>query len=278
MSDRRNEVFTGPAAPGAPRRDVMREDFHYEIPTATVPVPSGGKIYASDSGMGGLQTISIRSMTAREEDILTSRALIKKGTVINELLRSCIVSPGVDPDKMIAGDRNAVMISLRITGYGPNYSAEIHCEDCGEKVEAEFDLSALKIKELTLEPVQVGQNLFEFVLPVTKKKVQFKYLTGEDERDLIAETEKKKKLGSAGDNLVTSKLQRAVVSIDTITEKSKIGMFIRSMPAGDSRALRKFMEENEPGIDMKCWVTCPQCSASQEVEMPIGLKFFWPDG
>lgn len=279
MSERRNEVFSSSGAT-IPRRDVMKEDFDYVIPVATVPVPSQGKIYSEESGMHGLTEISIKAMTAREEDILTSRALIKKGTVITELLKSCISTPGVDPDKMIAGDRNAVMISLRITGYGPMYSAEIHCAECGEKVETDFNLAALQIKNLKIDPVQAGQNLFEFMLPVSKKKVQFKYLTGEEERDLLAEMEKKKKLnvGAATESLVTGKMQRTVVAIDNVTDKSKISMFIRSMPAGDSRALRKYMDDNEPGIDMKCWVECPQCAASQEVEMPVGLKFFWPDG
>jgi hypothetical protein len=217
-------------------------------------------------------------MTAQQEDILTSQALMKKGTVIDELLKSCIVTPGVDVSSMLAGDRNAVMISIRITGHGQHYNADIVCKSCGEKVEASFDLSKLSIKKLDIEPVAPGQNLFEYQLPMVKKKVQFKFMTGADERDLFQESERRKKVvGSQIENLVTSRLNRMIVSVEGITDRSKIGMFVKNIPAGDSRALRKYIEVHEPGIDMKSPATCPLCHEEQEVEMPIGVAFFWPN-
>ena len=58
------------------------------------------------------ETVEIRSMTAREEDILTSRALIKKGTVITELIKSCLIDKKIYVPDMLAGDRNAIMVAL----------------------------------------------------------------------------------------------------------------------------------------------------------------------
>jgi hypothetical protein len=277
VSERRNDVFSQGAPPA--RRDVLREDFGLEIPVELAPLPSKGKVYPDGSPLQNATSVEIKAMTAREEDILTSRAFLKKGTVITELLKSCIHTPGVDPDSLLSGDRNAIMISLRVTGYGQEYKSDILCPYCDNRVEATFDLSQLRIKPLDLEPLQPGQNLFQFTLPVSKKVVTFKYLTGADERDFQAEMDQKKKMvGMQGESLVTSKLKRAVMSVDGITDRSKIVTFVQSMPAGDSRALRKFMDDNEPGIDMKVWTTCPLCHEGQEVEMPIGLKFFWPDG
>ena len=276
---RKNEVFGhDPGTRGVQRRDVMKDDFGFEVPVETVPLPSQGKVYGEGNPLYGQETVDISAMTAVQEDILTSRALIKKGTVISELLKSCIMSPGVDPDELLAGDRNAIMVAHRITGYGREYSAEISCQACSERVEAEFDLASLAIKRLDVEPVEEGKNLFEFTLPMSKKVVRFKFLTGADEQDLLQEAERRrKKMRFASDSLVTGRLRRSIVSVDNITDKNKISVFIRNMPAGDSRALRKYMEENEPGIDMRSWVECPACGEDQEVNMPLGARFFWPD-
>jgi len=112
-------------------------------------------------------------MTAKEEDILTSRALIKKGTVISHLLSNCIVTNGVNSDMLLSGDRNAVMVSLRITGYGAGYNVEVPCPSCGEKSKHEFDLSSLEVKRLNIAPVEPGCNEFELSFLLLKRSCAF---------------------------------------------------------------------------------------------------------
>lgn len=275
-----NDIFTQgqAAAAGIATRNVMKDDFGYEIPVESIPIPSGGIIYPEGSPLHNSETIEIKAMTAREEDILTSKALIKKGTVISELLSSCIVNKGIDVNQMITGDRNAVMTAIRITGYGSAYTCEVDCPACSEKNKQDFNLADLPIKRLAVEPAVPGANVFAFELPISKKRVMFKFLTGSDEIEITQEIDRrKKKLGSETDNLITIRLQHSILSIDDVKDKIKIQQFIRNMPAGDSRALRKFMDDNEPGIDMKSWMTCNSCSEQSEVRLPIGASFFWPD-
>lgn len=278
----RNEVFGGSAVPssmpGMPTRNVMKDDFGMEIPVESVPLPSAGRVYSPDSAFHGQETVDIRAMTARDEDILTSRALIKKGTVITELLKSCLIDKRADPDYLISGDRNAIMTAIRITGYGSDYIVDVDCPECGEKSKQNFKLTDLPIKRLEINPVSEGVNLFEFKLPVSGKTVRFRYLTGKDEQEITITAERKKKHGQQTDNLVTQKLMYSIESVDGITDKSKIQNFIRNMPARDSLSLRKFMDTNEPGIDMKSWMDCPSCNESSEVRLPLGVSFFWPDG
>jgi hypothetical protein len=273
----RNEVFSGNNPQGLPSRNVMRDDFGFEVPVETVPLPSRGVTYPADSPMHGKETVNIRAMTAREEDILTSKALIKKGTVISELLKSCIAEEGFDADIALTGDRNALMVALRITGYGSEYKVEVDCPACGQRSKQGFDLASLPIKRLEIAPVAVGANLFEAKLPVTKKSVRWKFLTGVEEREISQMTERKKKQGQLNDNLVTTRLTYSIASIEGITDKTKIGFFIRNMPARDSLFLRKLIDKNEPGIDMKSWMDCPSCLESSEVKLPLGASFFWPD-
>ncbi len=273
-----NSIFTADRAKrqGFEARDVMKDDFGFEVPTEAIPLPSGGRVYPVESPLHGDEYVEITAMTAKEEDILTSRALIKKGTVITQLIKSCLVNKNIDVDEMISGDRNAIMTALRITGYGSEYSVDVECPACGERSKQDFKLTELPVRGLEVSPVAEGVNLFEYELPVTKKKVHFKFLTGKDEQEIMVLQERKKKQGMQ-DNLVTTRLQYCIVAVDGIKDKNKITTFSRNMPARDSLALRKFIDDNEPGIDMKQWMDCPHCDESSEVRLPMGASFFWPD-
>lgn len=273
----RSALFGGAVPAGIQVKDVMKDDFGFEIPIEAVPLPSNGVVYPTESPLHGKETVDIRAMTAREEDILTSRALIKKGTVITELIRSCLMDKRIQVPDMLVGDRNAIMIALRVTGYGAEYNVEADCPRCNARSKQEFDLGSLPIKRLELEPVAKGQNVFEFKLPVTKKAVHFKFLTGRDEEEITTIQERTKKQGALADNIVTTRLQYAIVSVDGKTDRSAVNGFIRNMPAKDSMALRKFIEAQEPGIDMKSTMDCPSCNEQSEVRIPLGVSFFWPD-
>lgn len=258
--------------------NVLEEDFGLDIPIESVPLPSRGLIYPVDSPLYGKETLEIRPMTAKEEDILTSRALIKKGTVLTEVMKSCLIDKNIDPDMLISGDRNALMIALRITGYGADYKVDTDCPACGATNSNEFDLSELAIKRLEVEPVAEGANLFEIELPVTKKVLHVKFLTGHDEQDIVTTADRKKKQGlQKTDSIITDRLTRSIISVQDIRDKNKIAIFVRNMPARDSLALRKFLDNYEPGIEMKAWMTCSSCHEQSEVRLPLGASFFWPD-
>jgi hypothetical protein len=274
-----NEVFSANQAQraGFQTRNVMADDFGYEVPVESVPLPSGGRVYPVESGLHGKETVDIKAMTAREEDILTSRALIKKGTVITHLIQSCLVDKSIDVNQMIIGDRNAIMTALRVTGYGSEYTVDVTCPACGENSKQDFQLTELPIKRLEVAPLAEGANVFQTKLPLTKKTVHFKFLTGEDEAQLTILMERNKKQGAAGENLITTRLQYQILAIDNVKDRTKINTFIRNMPARDSLHLRKFIDKNEPGLGMKTWMDCPHCMESSEVRLPMGASFFWPE-
>ena len=114
-------------------RDVMKDDFGWEVPTELVPLPTRGLIYDPESNLYNREALKIKAMTAREEDILSSQALLKEGTVIDHLIKSCITDQGIDPADMMMGDRNALMVAILITGYGPEYNVEANCQKCAER-------------------------------------------------------------------------------------------------------------------------------------------------
>ncbi len=75
---------------------------------------------------------------------------------------------------------------------------------------------------------------------------------------------------------VTRSLEEKIVSIDGITDKDKLKEMISVLPIGDSRAFRKFYEENEPGMDLNISIETPG-GVSHDTFLPIGFDFFWPE-
>lgn len=266
-----------PGQPLPPNRQSAPSNFP-QLPTGMAPLPSRGLVYGP--GPTHLrEDLEIFEMTAVQEDILMNPLFMKKGTTITELIKSSIVDKTVDPNSLISGDRNALMVAIRMTGYGDDYTFEMMCpnERCGEKQEVNVKLSSLPIKFLEVQPLQVGTNQFSFTLPLSKQNVVFKLLTGREEEEILATMEKKKKSGIANSNAVTTGLLYSILSIDGETDRNKIATLIKYMKAGDSRALRQYREKIEPSIEMKFDFECTSCEYEvKEMSLPLGSEFFWP--
>ena len=133
----------------------------HKFPTEVIDLPSQGKVYPKDSPIANGK-LELKYMTTKEEDILMSQNLIKKGLVIDKLLDSLIVTQGVTQKDLILGDKNAVLVAARILAYGPEYTVEVtNPNDDGQKVEHTFDLTQCPFKE-TIDGVDYSGNSFDF--------------------------------------------------------------------------------------------------------------------
>ena len=117
----------------------------YKFPTEVIDLPSEGKLYSEDHPCKDGK-IELKYMTAKEEDILTSANLIKKGLVIDKLINSLIVTNGVNVDNLIVGDKNAVMVAARILAYGPDYQCKVMNPETGNLEEHTFNLADCPFK------------------------------------------------------------------------------------------------------------------------------------
>ncbi len=137
-----------------------------KFPTEIVDLPSKGLLYPSDNPLSSGK-IEIKYMTAKEEDILTSQNLIKKGVVIDKLLSSLIVTEGVSLDDLITGDKNAIMVAARVLAYGPEYTVELTNQYTDEKFNHTFNLTDCPFKEVPVD-VDYSTGIFELELPISK--------------------------------------------------------------------------------------------------------------
>lgn len=253
--------------------------FSFPTPTEFVELPSKGLFYGEGHPLHKVETVEIRHMTAKEEDILSSEALIKKGTVMDRLLRSVLVDTNVDPSSLLIGDKNAIVMSVRETGFGPLYGTTVNCPACGALNEKEFSLQERDIKESNLlEGVQLLEN-GNFLLTATEYNpeitFEIKLLTGHDEQRISKYVEGRRKLKMEV-GTVTELLKNILVSVNGISQPSALLEIINQIPVNLSRKIRKAYEEAMPNIQLKADFNCDNCSHVERMEVPINIDFFWP--
>ena len=242
-----------------------------KFPSEVIDLPSEGKLYPKEHPCSNGK-IEIKYMTAREEDILTSQNLIKKGVVIDKLLDSLIMTKGVNCDDLILGDKNAVMVAARVLAYGSDYNCEVAHPKTGETIETSINLTDCPFRKL---PEGVSKNNFEISLPISKKKVNFKLLTGHDERKISAELEAHKKTGSEVSPELTTRLRYCISSVDGNDTPAVINNFINNLLARDSLFLRSEIKKMTPDIELRSEVEIGGETVTVDIPMTVG--FFWPD-
>tara|TARA_R110000803_G_C11954415_1_gene318042 strand:+ start:94 stop:822 length:729 start_codon:yes stop_codon:yes gene_type:complete len=238
----------------------------FKFPTEEIELPSKGLVYSKDNPLSSGK-IEIKYMTAKEEDILSNQAYIQNGTVLDKLLDSVIVSKDIDHRDLIIGDKNAVLISTRILGYGKEYTfdrgGEKHTVDLTEFESNDFDAS---------EMIE-GKNEFAFTLPFSDTPITYKLLTGRDDKKIEAEVKGIQRLNKNSNPDLSTRLKYMIVSVNGDTETKSIRDFVDNyLLARDSRALREKIRYTQPDVDLRHTL-----DSGEEVTVPIGLTFFWPD-
>jgi hypothetical protein len=266
-------------APNQNQANAMNEDKRssFTIPRDYVILPTLGKLYPENHPLRNKENVEVRHLTAADEDILTSRSLLRSGKALDVLLQNCIVNKNIDINQLISGDKNSIMTFLRISGYGPEYEVQIDCPGCEEEVQYMFNLSQLPVRTLDLEPSRENDPYFSLTLP-SGTVIEFKFLTSAEESEIAEMLELvKRKTNSPLERNITTRYAKQIVSVNGDENSETINEFARYMPVNDSRYFRKFLSDNEPDVIMKQDFVCPLCNHKEEIDIPIGIGFFWPE-
>ena len=244
----------------------------YDFPTEVLDLPSQGKVYPKDHPLSSGR-ITIKYMTAKEEDILSNQNLIKKGVVLDKLFESIIVD-GVNPNDIVLGDKNAIILATRLLGYGPDYVFNFYSSRLGQSIQATVDLGKVKTKEVDFSAFN-NKNEFEFTLPSNGKKITFKLLTHGDETAIERDITALEKLGKDVSASITTRLRYMIKSVDGDNAIGTINKFVNGMLARDSRAFREYVKTISPDLDMKFEYT-HEDGEVEEAPISMGVGFFWP--
>ena len=265
---------TGAEAP----QTTQNTGFSFVVPTEFVELPSRGKFYSPEHPLHGCDSIEIRHMTAKEEDLLTSRTLLKKGIAIERLLQSIIIDKSVKASSLLVGDRNALVIAARVSGYGSDYSTKITCPSCTKASTYTFDLNEADVyagdRREDIEITDNGDGTFGVTLPVLNLDVTFRLMTGVDE--IASSPTNKNDRKRMENSAVTTQLNVMLESVAGDSSSAMIQTLVENMPSRDSRWLRRAYKLASPNIDLTQEYECEECGFEQEMEVPLTADFFWP--
>ena len=268
------------SADSVPSVGPSENTFSFATPTEFVELPTGGKHYPEGHPLHSQEHVEIRYMTAKDEDILSSKTLLRKGIAIERLIQNIFVDKSIDTNTLYIGDKNAILVATRITGYGAEYKTRTTCPACTTTADFEYNLSELNVyKGEDWEDYAIKNHTddrYIITLPQTKVDVEVRLLTSKDEIYLSGLIASKKKKNLPESNL-TDQLKMMIVSVNGHADQKSIQAFINGLPARDSRYLRTAYEKVVPNVDMTQLFSCGSCGFEQEVSMPFTAAFFWPN-
>ena len=282
-SKRTSRVHTPEPAPmqvPTPPPQTVNNPFGINLVASTevVDLPTKGKFYGENSSLHQVESVEIKHMTAREEDILSNEQFVSSGVVFDKLIESILVDKSINPKQLIATDKMAILYAARITGYGPEYVINMHCDACGADADFAFDLLKQEVVDDIPDGVteNVNSGTFSFSLPKTGLDVEVRILNTEDEKYLEDQEARSKKLGIPS-NKTINLFRRVIVSVNNITDQEALNQLYENLPAIDSRKIKTVVNNITPFVSTRQSVACGSCGTESEREVPFTLGFFWPD-
>ena len=241
----------------------------YKFPTEMVDLPSKGYFYPESHPLSSGK-VEIKYMTAKEEDILTSTNLIQQGVVIDKLLESLIVDKSIKVNDLLIGDKNAIMVSARILGYGKEYNFTY------DEADVSVDLTKLEPVKINFDKLQKGNNKFSFTLPNSEREITFKLLTSGDEKTIDTEVKAIQKIAKDSSPELTTRLKHIILSVDGQSDRKYINNFVdNEFLSIDSIEFRRHMVSITPDVNMS---TLIEVNGKETlVTIPVTVRFFWPD-
>jgi hypothetical protein len=218
--------------------------------------------------------LEIFYLTTSDEDLLTTPSLLQNETVLDVLLRRKIKTKGINIDELLNGDKDALLLFLRMSSYGPEYDVTIQNPETGVPFKTSVDLRKLKYKEIIEMPDT--NNLFSVELPMRKKWIKFRLLTATEEKNIRKGAEiYQQELNQEFALYNTNRLKACIVEVNGKFDKSYISKFVDALPALDSFTIRRKYVDVSPGLDMKYIFKTPQNLEFQGL-LSISADFFFP--
>ena len=235
----------------------------FNLPHDVVKLPTEGKFYKSKK-----KSVKVGYLTAADENTIMAS---NGDDLVMSLLRSKVYEPDLRPEDMFNGDIEALLIFLRNTSFGPEYTISSTDPKTDQRFTTTILLDELNIKQTKETPNEDG--LFEVTLPVSKKRAKLKILTIGDR----IEIERILQSTPAGrvSPTITTRITRQIVEIDGNADRGNIASFVEQMPIGDSKFIRRFMADNEPRLDLVKEVIAPSGERVM-VDIAFGVEFFRP--
>jgi hypothetical protein len=239
---------------------------NFSLPHDVVQLPTGGVFYKSKK-----KSVKMGYLTANDENILMSAVQGNKDGIVMSLLRNKLYEHDLRPDELLDSDIEALLIFLRNTSFGPEYSITLIDPITDKKFTTDILLDELNIIKTKVNPDENG--MFTTVLPKSNATVKLRPLSyGE-----VIEIDKMADQYPAGRIApkVSWRLMKQIQELNGSSDKGVISKFVDVLPIADSKYIKKFLKDNVPSLDLNKTVRAPS-GEMVTTEIAFGVEFFRP--
>jgi len=243
---------------------VGQENFN--LPHDVVELPSKGLFYKSKK-----KSVKVGYLTASDENFIVNTFKGGSGNIVLTLLRNKVYEHDLRPEELLEGDVEAILIFLRNTSFGPEYTISLTDPITGKPFTTTIILDELNIKRPNHQPDDNG--LFITKLPKSEATVKLRVLTYSELIELDKQAEQYPQ--NITPPKITWRLNKQIVELNGSQDREQISKFIESMPIMDSKYIRNFLKENQPSLDLTQTVQAPS-GELVSFEITFGVEFFRP--
>jgi len=244
--------------------EILYGQMNFNLPHDVVELPSRGLYYKNKKS-----AVKIGYLNATDEDVLSSG--VKNNNLLITLLRNKLYEPEIKPEDLLDGDIEAILIFLRNTSFGPEYTINLMDPATGKMFQHTFIIDEVNFKKPNTTPNEDGT--FTTTLPRTGAIVKLRLLNLGD-KSKITDMETKYPKGRVAPITIWT-LQEQIVELNGETDRGKIIEFVQNMPIMDSKHIKRFISQNEPGLDLTLEVIAPS-GENVSTSITFGVDFFRP--
>jgi hypothetical protein len=230
-----------------------------------VELPSKGIHYANKK-----KSLRIAYLTASDENVLASPNLVQNG-LVNEILKRKVLDRDIAVEDIVEEDKQAILIFLRNTAFGTEYTLSLRDPKTDEEFKAVIDLGELKTKDFILQEDSNGE--YPYFMEKSKVGITFNFLTQKQEDEINKIKDSWNGTGAAP--IITRQLEFMIKSVAGNKDPMNIRNFVEKLPIKDSQDFRKYVNKNKPGLDLTQNVNTPSGDTIQ-IEVGFGVEFFRP--
>jgi hypothetical protein len=238
---------------------------NFSLPHDVVQLPTKGLFYKSKK-----KTIKVGYLTASDENLLVNSRNSNQNIILN-LLRNKIYEHDLRPEELMESDVEAILIFLRNTAFGPEYTLSVTDPKTDKTFETTISLDELDIIKNEYNPDEDGT--FTIKLPRSGDLVKVRPLSIGETNELETMTQSYPQGRVAP--VVTWRLVKMIDSINGNEDKGTIATYVEQMPIMDSKYIRNFVKDNVPSLDLKRTVRTPS-GELVTISVAFGVDFFRP--
>jgi len=239
--------------------NTIAEDDVVAPPSGHVDLLAG--IYNSFTGEL-IDTAEVRELTGADEEAISK--ITDYGRSLLTILQRGTVKIGEEKatkellDKMLSGDRDYLVLKIRIATFGSTIELSGTCPECDAQQDITVDLE----KDVPVTKLEDPTSNRTMEVDCRIGKVLVEYPNGVVQRKLI---ESKDKTAAELDTLLLSQCVVQINDNPMVTEAQ-----VRALGIQDRRTLLKVLSDKNPGPELdKIVKTCTACG--QEVPTPLNL-------